>query len=88
MGIGVLGTVTLSSRCHPRDSLIGDLVITDIDSVQDTYGMTNLENRPTRLSTSTKSASSNAGVKYDIHVLPSWMMEKAMWHMTAQDVPY
>jgi len=36
------------------------------------------------LSTSTTSASSNTGVKHNIHVLPSWMMAKAMWHM---DVP-
>jgi hypothetical protein len=34
--------------------------------------------------TSNQSASSNAGVKHNIHVLPSWMMAKAMWHM---DVP-
>jgi len=36
------------------------------------------------ISASTKSASSNAGMRHNIHVLPSWMMAKAMWHM---DVP-
>jgi len=30
------------------------------------------------LSTSSKSASSNAGMKCNIHVFPSWMMVKAM----------
>ena len=34
--------------------------------------------------TSAKSASSNARVRHNIHVLPSRMMAKAMWHM---DVP-
>ncbi|NQY47646.1 MAG: hypothetical protein HRT50_00795 [Colwellia sp.] len=44
--------------------------------------------KSTTIAASTKSASSNAGVKYNIHVLPSWMMAKAMWHMTVQHVPY
>jgi hypothetical protein len=33
---------------------------------------------PLEISTSTKSASSNAGVKHNIHVMPSWMMNKAV----------
>jgi len=42
----------------------------------------------TTVSTSAQSASSNAGVKHNIHALLSGMMTKAMWHMTVQDVPY
>ncbi len=84
MGFGVFGTLTEPRMLHPRGNLVGDPVLSDMDSVQNTYGMTNHKNRAYPLSTSTKSASSNAGVRHNIHVLPSWMMEKAMWHM---DVP-
>jgi hypothetical protein len=44
MGIGVFGTVTKLSRCHPRDGLVGDPVISDMDSVQYTEGLSKLKN--------------------------------------------
>ena len=34
-----------------------------------------------------KSASSNAGILTNIHVLPSWMMAKAMPHMDVRSLP-
>ena len=34
-----------------------------------------------------KSASSNAGIQTNIHVLPSWMMAKAMPHMDVRSLP-
>jgi hypothetical protein len=52
-----------------------------MDSRQNTSGMT-VKN--TTVSTSAQSASSNDGVKHNIHALPSGMMAKVMWHM---DVP-
>ena len=56
-----------------------------MDSVQDTYGMTV---KSITIATNSKSASSNAEERHNIHVLPSWMMVKAMLHMTIQDVSY
>jgi hypothetical protein len=43
MGFGVLRTDSRHNSCHPRGDLVGDLVLSDMDSVQDTYGMTNIK---------------------------------------------
>jgi hypothetical protein len=81
MGFGVFGSLTEPRMRHPRGNLIGDPVLSDMDFRQVTSGMTV---KKTMVSASTKPASSNAGVRHNIHVFPSWMMVKAMWHM---DVP-
>ncbi len=43
MGFGVFGTLSEPRMRHPRGNLVGDPVLSDMDSVQDTYGMTNLK---------------------------------------------
>ncbi len=43
MGFSVFGTLTEPRMRHPRGNLVGDPVISYMDSVQDTYGMTNLK---------------------------------------------
>mgnify|MGYP000013957000 CR=1 FL=1 len=53
MRFGELGTATCPSRRHPRGGLVGDPVLSDMDSRQVTSGMT-VKN--TTVSTSTKSA--------------------------------
>jgi hypothetical protein len=75
MGGGVFGTLTEPRMRHPRGNLVGEPVLSDIDSRQVTSGMT-VKN--TMVSTSTKSAFSNAEMSESVHVCSSWMMNKAL----------